>query len=96
MAQIKARVRSWNLNKGFGIIVGEQPSERWFLHITEIKSGATPPAVGSIVYFDAAPPRKPGADQAPRATNATVVALVEPTPPDPQVAPPAVGEGGGK
>ena len=47
-------LRSWNENRGFGIIRVGPPSslERYFLHVSQIVSGTATPAVGSDVYFE--------------------------------------------
>lgn len=70
-------LRAWS-PRGFGFIEVPRdtfPIQQYFLHVTEIKDGPNPPAVGSIVRFEHAPPRKAG--QGPTAKNAWIVVLPE-------------------
>jgi cold shock CspA family protein len=47
-------LRSWNEQRGFGIIrVGDQSSlEKYFLHVSQIRSGTATPSAGMTVCFD--------------------------------------------
>jgi hypothetical protein len=47
-------IRSWNEARGFGIVrVGPASSlEKYFLHVSGIRSGSAIPVVGSAVYFE--------------------------------------------
>jgi cold shock CspA family protein len=47
-------LRSWNEARGFGIVRVGPPSslERYFLHISRIRTGTATPAVNAIVHFD--------------------------------------------
>jgi cold shock CspA family protein len=47
-------IRSWHEQRGFGIVrVGAATSlERYFLHITAIRSGTATPEAGMVVEFE--------------------------------------------
>jgi cold shock CspA family protein len=47
-------IRSFNKDKGFGIIrVGDETSlERYFLHFSNIRSGSAIPPIGSVCFFE--------------------------------------------
>ena len=47
-------VRSWNEQKGWGVIrVGPVSSlERYFFHVSAIRSGTATPSIGMEAYFD--------------------------------------------
>jgi cold shock CspA family protein len=48
-------VRSWNEQKGWGVIrVGPASSlDRYFFHVSAIRSGTATPSTGMEAYFDA-------------------------------------------
>ena len=57
-------IRSWHEARGFGVIrVGNQSSlERYWLHVSKIRSGTACPVAGMEVEFDISPtpPKKDG------------------------------------
>lgn len=63
-------LRSWNEGRGYGFIrVG--PLEKYFLHVSQIRSGTETPVAGMTVHFDVSPtPRAPGRD--PQAIDAHI------------------------
>jgi hypothetical protein len=68
-------LRSWNSDRGFGFL--EVPSatfpiHKYFLHVSEICEGTNPPPVGSMIRFEAGPPRNNG--KYPNARKAWVIA----------------------
>jgi cold shock CspA family protein len=66
-------IRSWNLDRGFGIVrVGPASSlERYFLHVSEIRTGTAEPTPGMTVEFYASPePVKQG--NLPKAIDANI------------------------
>jgi len=65
-------VQHWNDARAFGIVrVGDRSSlERYFLHVSKIKSGTATPAPGMIVRFQIAPAAKAG--QLPQAIDADI------------------------
>lgn len=67
-------IRSWNEPRGFGIIrVGPPTSlEKYFLHVSSIKSGTAIPPIGSIVHFDVSP-KSCSEGSLPQAINADII-----------------------
>lgn len=66
-------IRSWNESRGFGIVrVGPTSSlEKYFLHISQIRTGTASPLAGMSVRFIASNvPVKPG--QLPQAFDAHI------------------------
>jgi cold shock CspA family protein len=47
-------LRSWNEERGFGIIRVGPPSslEKYFLHVSQIRTGTATPSAGMTVHFD--------------------------------------------
>jgi cold shock CspA family protein len=68
----------WNEQRGFGIIrVGPTNSlERFYLHISKIRSGTAEPTVGQEVFFDVADALVP--DGLPQAIRADIIVPDEP------------------
>jgi cold shock CspA family protein len=66
-------LKSWNSLRGFGTVVITR-HEAYFLHTTSVIEGPENPALGSIVYFDAAPAFRNG--KLPQAVNAVIVERV--------------------
>ena len=71
-------LRSWNEQRGFGIIrVGPKNSlERFYLHVSKIRSGTAEPAIGMEVYFDVADALVP--DGLPQALLADIIVDEQP------------------
>ena len=63
-------LKSWHPLKGFGTVVVTR-HEAYFLHTTSVVEGPENPALGSTVYFDAAPAFRNG--KLPQAVNAVIV-----------------------
>ena len=63
-------LKSWNSLRGFGTVVISR-HEAYFLHTTSVVEGPENPALGSTVYFDAAPALRNG--KLPQAVNAVIV-----------------------
>ena len=63
-------LKSWHPLKGFGTVVINR-YEAYFLHTTSVVEGPENPALGSTVYFDAAPAFRNG--KLPQAVNAVIV-----------------------
>jgi cold shock CspA family protein len=63
-------LKSWNSLRGFGTVVISR-HEAYFLHKTSVVEGPENPALGSTVYFDAAPALRNG--KLPQAVNAVIV-----------------------
>jgi cold shock CspA family protein len=82
-------IRSWRQERGFGVIRVGSPSslEKYYLHVSKIRSGTAEPAVGMEVFFDVAEALVP--DGLPQAIRVDVIV------PDEQPAPGDV-EGGAK
>ncbi len=66
-------LKSWDSLRGFGTVVITR-HEAYFLHTTSVLEGPENPALGSTVYFDAAPAFRNG--KLPQAVNAVIVAPV--------------------
>ena len=67
-------LRSWNMERGYGFIdvpSATFPVQKYFLHATDILEGSNPPPVGSIVRFEAGPPRRAG--KFPAASKALII-----------------------
>jgi cold shock CspA family protein len=47
-------IRSWNEPRGFGIVRIGPPSslEKYFLHVSQIRTGTGSPTVGMVVHFE--------------------------------------------
>jgi cold shock CspA family protein len=47
-------IRSWNEPRGFGIVRIGPPSslEKYFLHVSQIRTGTGSPVAGMTVYFE--------------------------------------------
>ena len=63
-------LKSWHPLKGFGTVVVTR-HEAYFLHTSNVVEGPENPALGSTVYFDAAPAFRHG--KLPQAVNAVIV-----------------------
>lgn len=66
-------LKSWDSLRGFGTVVITR-HDAYFLHTTSVLEGPENPALGSTVYFDAAPAFRNG--KLPQAVNAVIVAPV--------------------
>jgi len=66
-------INNWNDPRGFGIVrVGDRCSlERYFLHISRIKSGTAMPTAGMTVRFKVSP-KAPAEGQLPAAIEAHI------------------------
>jgi cold shock CspA family protein len=73
-------IRSWNENRGYGIIrVGPQASlERYFLHVSHIRSGTASPKPGFEVFFTASDAPLKRQSDLPQALAADVIVPDEP------------------
>lgn len=67
-------IRSWNDKRGFGVIrVGDASSlEKYFLHISGIRSGTATPTAGMSVEFEVRPIAV-REDQLPQAYRADII-----------------------
>ncbi len=63
-------LKSWDSLRGFGTVVITR-HEAYFLHTTSVLEGPENPALGSTVYFDAAPAFRNG--KLPQAVNAVII-----------------------
>jgi cold shock CspA family protein len=66
-------IRSWHENRGFGIvrIGGPESLEKYFLHVSQIRSGTAMPETGMTVRFNiSSKPVKDG--QLPQAIDADI------------------------
>jgi len=75
-------INNWNDPRGFGIVrVGDRCSlERYFLHVSRIKSGTAMPMAGMTVRFRVSP-NVPAEGQLPAALDAHIdVDSVDPAP----------------
>jgi hypothetical protein len=85
--------------RGFSILrVGPESSlERYFLHISKIRSGTATPAIGMTVVFDVSDKPVPEG-QLPQAIRADIIVDPEPAVEEPAAAPiaPTPAEGAGK
>jgi hypothetical protein len=70
-------IRSWRQERGFGVIRVGSPSslEKYYLHVSKIRSGTAEPAVGMEVYFDVADALVP--DGLPQAIRADIIVQEE-------------------
>jgi cold shock CspA family protein len=71
----KGVLRSWKVDRGFGIVrVGPESSlERYFLHISNIRSGTATPAVGSHVAFEVGDTQAKREGDLPQAIKADII-----------------------
>jgi cold shock CspA family protein len=68
-------VRSWNEQKGWGVLcVGPTSSlDRYFFHVSAIRSGTATPVVGMEAYFDTDDAALVREGQLPKATRVDII-----------------------
>jgi len=76
-------IRSWNESRCFDVIRVGPPSslERYFLHVSQIRSGTAIPSVAAVVRFEINDSKPPEEYKLPQAIRADIEMEVLPPPP---------------